>query len=62
MQIEDMASWDIKQVQLSGHGEKMLGGALMPDTALYYMIPNENSVNECRAIIQEMMDGGNIME
>lgn len=61
MQIDDMASWDFKQIQLSGYGEKMYGGALMPDTALYYMIPNEDSVNECRAIIQEMMDGGDIM-
>lgn len=62
MQIDDMASWDIKQIQLSGHGEQMLGGALMPDTYLYYMIPNQESVNQCTAIIQEMMDGGNIME
>lgn len=62
MQIDDMASWDIKQIQLSGRGEQMLGGALMPDTPLYYMIPNQDSVNQCTAIIQEMMDGGNIME
>lgn len=60
MQLNDMASWDIYQVQLSGTGKMMTGGSYMPNNRLYYMIPNENSVNECKALIQQMVNGETI--
>lgn len=57
MQINDMASWDILQTQLSGSGKRMYGGALMPNNNLYYMIPDENSVNKCKSYIEKMTKG-----
>ena len=56
----DMASWDIYQIQLTGNGQMMTGGAYMPNNRLYYMIPNENSVNECASLIKQMMNGEKI--
>lgn len=60
MQLNDMASWDIYQVQLSGTGQMMTGGSYMPNNRLYYMIPDENSVNECKSLIQQMVNGEEI--
>ena len=59
-QLNDMASWDIYQIQLTGNGQMMTGGAYMPNNKLYYMIPNENSVNECASLIKQMMNGEKI--
>lgn len=60
MQLNDMASWDIQQIQLSGSGKLMTGGAYMPNNRLYYMIPDENSIAECSSIIKQMMQGETI--
>lgn len=60
MQLNDMSSWDIYQIQLSGTGAMMTGGAYMPNNKLYYMIPNEDSVNECASLIKQMMNGEKI--
>jgi LCP family protein required for cell wall assembly len=60
MQIDDMASWDIQQTQLTGTGKKMYGGALMPNNNLYYMIPNDESVATCKGYIEKMMNGETI--
>ena len=60
MQLNDMSSWDIHQIQLSGHGQTMTGGAYMPNNKLYYMIPDDKSVNECTSIIKKMMNGEKI--
>ena len=38
----------------------MTGGAYMPNNKLYYMIPNEDSVNECASLIKQMMNGEKI--
>jgi hypothetical protein len=38
----------------------MLGGYLMPHTSLYYMIPDENSIDEHRQYIQNMINGQKI--
>lgn len=54
MQLNDMASWDIQQIQLQGHGAMLTGGAYMPGNRLYYMIPDEESVNQCVAKIKEV--------
>ncbi len=45
---------------LSGTGKSMTGGAYMPNNKLYYMIPNEESVNECASLIKQMMNGEKI--
>lgn len=60
MQLNDMASWDIYQVQLSGTGQMMTGGSYMPNNRLYYMIPDESSINECSSLIQQMVNGEKI--
>lgn len=60
MQLNDMASWDIYQIQLTGTGKMMTGGAYMPNNRLYYMIPNQDSVNECSALIKKMASGEKI--
>ncbi len=60
MQIDDMASWDIQQCQLSGSGKRMTGGALMPNHRLYYMIPNEDSIKECKGYIEKLINNEKI--
>lgn len=57
MQINDMASWDIQQIQLSGTGKMMTGGAYMPNQNLYYMIPDESSVETCVALMRQIEAG-----
>lgn len=56
MQLNDMASWDIQQIQLQGHGAMLTGGAYMPGNRLYYMIPDEDSVSQCVAQIKEVQE------
>ena len=60
MQLNDMAKWDIMQIQLSGTGKSMTGGAYMPNNKLYYMIPDQDSVNECVSLIKKMNAGEKI--
>ncbi|WP_028043607.1 LCP family protein [Candidatus Stoquefichus massiliensis] len=60
MQLNDMSSWDIHQIQLSGHGQSMTGGAYMPNNKLYYMIPDDKSVSSCTSLIKKMMNGEKI--
>lgn len=60
MQLNDMSSWDIHQIQLSGHGQTMTGGAYMPNNKLYYMIPDDKSVSSCTSLIKKMMNGEKI--
>ena len=55
MQLNDFASWDIEQIQLEGTGTTMTGGAYMPGSKLYYMLPNEDSVNGCKSQIEATM-------
>ena len=56
MQLSDMSSWDIQQIQLQGHGAMLTGGAYMPGNRLYYMIPDEDSVSQCIAQIKEVQE------
>lgn len=60
MQLNDMSSWEILQIQLSGSGKQMTGGAYMPNNKLYYMIPDQDSVNKCSSLIKQMMEGEKI--
>ena len=55
MQLDDLASWDIEQIQLTGTGTTMTGGAYMPGSSLYYMLPDEESVNSCKSQIEATM-------
>lgn len=57
MQLSDMSSWNIVHKQMSGHGQKLTGGAYMPQSKLYYMIPNEKSVQENKLYIQKVLKG-----
>lgn len=60
MQLGDMASWNIHQVSLTGSGKSMTGGAYMPNNKLYYMIPNQDSIDKCSSVIKKMMNGEKI--
>lgn len=55
MQLNDFSSWEITQIQLEGTGTTMTGGAYMPGSNLYYMLPNEDSVNSCKQQIDDTM-------
>lgn len=60
MQLSDMASWNIHQMSLTGTGKSMTGGAYMPNNKLYYMVPNQDSINKCSSMIKKMMNGEKI--
>lgn len=57
MQINDNASWTFKQKQFIGTGVMQTGGAYMPDSKLYYMIPNDDSVKENLQAIKDVLNG-----
>lgn len=57
MQINDMASWNMVQKQFSGYGVMQTGGAYMPSSRLYYMIPDDESVSENVAAIKSVLNG-----
>jgi len=54
MQLDDMASWTFTSQQLTGYGDTRYGGAYFPYEPLYYMIPNDDSVQQCSALIKQM--------
>lgn len=60
MQLNDMSSWNIQQIQLSGHGTMRTGGAMMPNRKLYYMLPDEDSVSKAQKCIQKVTNGEKI--
>ncbi len=60
MQINDMASWTFISKQLTGSGEFLYGGAYMPNSNLWYMIPNEASVTENKQAIQKVLKGESV--
>lgn len=57
MQVNDMASWTFTQKQFDGKGVMQTGGAYMPNTKLYYMIPDDSSVSENVAAIKAVLNG-----
>lgn len=42
---------------LTGHGVMQTGGAYMPNTKLYYMIPDDSSVSENISAIKAVLNG-----
>ena len=56
-QLKTTKSWDIQSYSLTGNGDYFKGGAMMPDTELYYCVPNEKSVQKATDYINSMIDG-----
>lgn len=60
MQLNDMSSWNFHSTMLTGTGKNMTGGAYMPNNKLYYLVPDQNSIDKCSALIKQMMKGEKI--
>lgn len=54
-QLNKSPKWQMMSSVLNGESEKVTGGYMMPDTALYYMILNQSSINENRQYIVDML-------
>lgn len=59
-QISSGASWNIQSSVLKGNSEKRYGGLLIPNTAIYYMIPDQSSISENATYIKNMLAGKKI--
>lgn len=57
MQINDNATWTFTQKQFTGKGVTQTGGAYMPSSNLYYMIPDATSVSENTKAIKDVLNG-----
>ena len=58
-QLKDMSGYTFHSQQLSGWGDTRYGGAYYPYEPLYYMIPDENSVEQCKQMIKQMTYSSN---
>ena len=58
-QLQDMSGYTFHSQQLSGWGDTRYGGAYYPYEPLYYMIPDENSVEQCKQMIKQMTYSSN---
>ena len=56
-QLNTNASWSFQSSMVAGNGLMMKGGYYMPDTRLYYLIPDENSVEQNKQYIKKMLKG-----
>ena len=52
-QLDEGTSWKIKSQALEGAGTMDLPSALMPDSRLYMMVPNEDSKNKVKGSIED---------
>lgn len=59
MQLSDMQGYEMENQYLDGTGKRMTGGYSMPNSNLYYMIPNQETVNNAIARIREIESVGN---
>lgn len=57
MQLEDMTSWTIERIQVTGTGSSSTECFTMPGWDLYVMIPDEASVETARQKIDEVLEG-----
>lgn len=57
MQLDDMASWDIEQIAVTGKGTKSTTCYSAPGSNLYVMEPNYDSVNEATEKIKAAASG-----
>ena len=57
MQLNEMPSWNVKQISVTGSGSMSTTTYSMPDWNLYVMVPDEssmnNAMNEIRALYGE---------
>lgn len=56
-QLNTNASWSFQSSMVAGNGLMMKGGYYMPGTRLYYLIPDENSVEQNKQYIKKMLKG-----
>ncbi len=56
-QLDTMDTWDIQSYALEGKGSHFTGGAMMPDSKLYYCVPNEDSIEKAKDYINKMING-----
>ena len=54
-QLNTNASWNFSSRFLDGTGKTMTGGYMMPNSNLYYMIPNEDSVKQNKQYIKDVL-------
>lgn len=59
-QLNTNASWNFSSRIMEGTGKMMTGGYMMPNTKLYYTIPNENSVKQNTQDIKEVLSNDTI--
>ena len=57
MQLGDLASWDIQSYTVTGSGAKSSKCYSAKGQSLYVMMPDENSVNEAKALIAAVLGG-----
>lgn len=57
MQIDKKPAWTIIQKQLSGTPERSTEGYYMYGTSIYYTMPDEDSIEENKEYIQQILDG-----
>ena len=57
MQLSDLASWDIQSCSVTGTSGKSSKCYSAKGQSLYVMKPDENSVNEAKALIASVLDG-----
>ena len=57
MQLSDLASWDIQSYSVTGSGSKSTQCYSAKGQSLYVMKPDDNSVNEAKALIASVLDG-----
>ena len=56
-QLSDRPSWKFKKYTLTGTGQTMRGGYYMPNSNLYYMIPNKKSIKKAKKKIKKVVEG-----
>ena len=57
MQLSDLSSWDIQSYSVTGTGAKSTKCYSAKGQSLYVMKPDENSVNEAKALIAAVLGG-----
>ena len=57
MQMENGKAWRFTSYVMTGTGKVMKGGYYMPQTSLYYLIPDNTSVQEASHKINQIMEG-----
>lgn len=62
MQLNDMSTWDVYNVQVEGEGYKTTNTASMRGTEVYVMKPYQSKVKRIKKLIDTVEQGGTISE